>query len=443
MDNRSKERLAPHGGTKMATVKKKQDDRNLKILREQAALACNKQCFDCYQRGPTYIDMTIGSFVCTSCSGLLRGLNPPHRVKSISMATFTADEIEFVKSRGNEYCRNVWMGRYDKGRGLDESSFKDETQMKDFLVLKYEKKRWYVTPTESMNLKTSSSGSPSSTLDGQSVEAPTAPAYPAQFRSRPSQQPVVKSLFDSQNTKQSLLNVDFDPFNMLNVEGPKDKPLEVNTSSFADFANFESQNASLSFGVAQAPTPVIAEPVEQGTISSSSAVPIDGASCPSADKYSALAELDELFRNDPSNAMSVGSLGAQSLSVQTTSAPVQSSFSSIGAAHGSVPNPFGVTGATPPTVGLMSAGSFNSNGILAGSTSPSWNPFFTVNVANDQKQPFASLNPFGTQASVSASYANFQLPNKAINGAANVPSPTGGTFHDAAKQQQSNWNPFL
>ncbi|CDW52193.1 ArfGap domain containing protein [Trichuris trichiura] len=94
--------MAPHGGSKMSTVKKKQDDRNLKILREQAALACNKQCFDCYQRGPTYIDMTIGSFVCTSCSGLLRGLNPPHRVKSISMATFTADEIEFVKSRGNE-----------------------------------------------------------------------------------------------------------------------------------------------------------------------------------------------------------------------------------------------------------------------------------------------------------------------------------------------------
>jgi len=30
-----------------------------------------------------------------------RGLNPPHRVKSISMASFTADEIEFIKSRGN------------------------------------------------------------------------------------------------------------------------------------------------------------------------------------------------------------------------------------------------------------------------------------------------------------------------------------------------------
>ncbi|KHJ41158.1 hypothetical protein D918_08744 [Trichuris suis] len=314
----------------MSTVKKKQDDRNLKILREQAALACNKQCFDCYQRGPTYIDMTIGSFVCTSCSGLLRGLNPPHRVKSISMATFTADEIEFVKSRGNEYCRNVWMGRYDKGRGLDESSFKDETQMKDFLVLKYEKKRWYVTPTESMNVKTSSSGSPSSMLDGHSVDVSTGPTYPAQFRSRPSQPPVAKSLIDSQDTKQqSLLNIDFDPFSMPNAEGPKDKPIEVNTSNFADF---ESHNAALSFGVANPPAPI--EPTEQGTVSSSLAMSAGGSSYPSADKYSALAELDELFRNDPNNAMSVGSLGAQSLGVQTTSTPVRNSFSNVGTVHG-------------------------------------------------------------------------------------------------------------
>lgn len=31
-----------------------------------------------------------------------RGLTPPHRVKSISMASFTPEEIEFLKSRGNE-----------------------------------------------------------------------------------------------------------------------------------------------------------------------------------------------------------------------------------------------------------------------------------------------------------------------------------------------------
>lgn len=31
-----------------------------------------------------------------------RGLNPPHRVKSISMTTFTEPEVVFLQSRGNE-----------------------------------------------------------------------------------------------------------------------------------------------------------------------------------------------------------------------------------------------------------------------------------------------------------------------------------------------------
>ncbi|KAK3745103.1 hypothetical protein QZH41_015080 [Actinostola sp. cb2023] len=86
----------------MASAKKKQDEKNLKLLRELASQPHNKKCFDCGQRGPTYVNMTIGSFVCTSCSGILRGLNPPQRVKSISMTSFTPQEIEFLQGAGNE-----------------------------------------------------------------------------------------------------------------------------------------------------------------------------------------------------------------------------------------------------------------------------------------------------------------------------------------------------
>lgn len=56
---------------KMASNRKKQDEKNLKILRNLVSLPANKQCFDCNQRGPTYVNTTIGSFVCTTCSGLL------------------------------------------------------------------------------------------------------------------------------------------------------------------------------------------------------------------------------------------------------------------------------------------------------------------------------------------------------------------------------------
>jgi hypothetical protein len=51
------------------------------------------------------ISVSINDTVCVirflSCVDR-RGLNPPHRVKSISMATFTSEEIDFVRCRGNE-----------------------------------------------------------------------------------------------------------------------------------------------------------------------------------------------------------------------------------------------------------------------------------------------------------------------------------------------------
>ncbi|XP_065172104.1 arf-GAP domain and FG repeat-containing protein 1 isoform X1 [Atheta coriaria] len=127
--------------TNMASARRKQDEKNLKTLRELVSQAANKHCFECNQRGPTYVNVTIGSFVCTKCSGMLRGLTPPHRVKSISMATFTQEEVELLKTRGNDYCQQVWLGLYEGTKPSDERSV--HTLMLD----KYERKRYYMEPS--------------------------------------------------------------------------------------------------------------------------------------------------------------------------------------------------------------------------------------------------------------------------------------------------------
>lgn len=54
-----------------ASAKRKQEEKHLKMLRDMTSLPHNRKCFDCDQRGPTYVNMTVGSFVCTSCSGSL------------------------------------------------------------------------------------------------------------------------------------------------------------------------------------------------------------------------------------------------------------------------------------------------------------------------------------------------------------------------------------
>nr|CAD7392211.1 unnamed protein product [Timema cristinae] len=156
----------------MASARKKQDEKHLKILRELVSLPSNKECFDCHQRGPTYVNMTIGSFVCTSCSGLVRGLTPPHRVKSISMATFSPEEIELVKSRGNEYCRQIWLGLFDVNNVSDT---KDEQQIKEFMIAKYERKRYYLEPSAAMkNGPVGFTPSPTHTQSRTSTPTPTA-----------------------------------------------------------------------------------------------------------------------------------------------------------------------------------------------------------------------------------------------------------------------------
>ncbi|XP_038051008.1 arf-GAP domain and FG repeat-containing protein 1-like [Patiria miniata] len=140
----------------MAT-KRKQDDKHLKILRELGTKPDNKKCFDCEQRGPTYVNMTVGSFVCTRCSGILRGLNPPHRVKSISMTSFSTQEIEFLEKHGNEFCRQTWLG-LENSRGSSLES-KDEQKVRDYMVQKYERKKWYVPPSQ-VKLNNSSNSTP-------------------------------------------------------------------------------------------------------------------------------------------------------------------------------------------------------------------------------------------------------------------------------------------
>lgn len=62
------------------------------------------------------------------------------------MATFTQDEIDFIKEHGNEYCRRIWLGLINSNspQNLDT---KDEQKMKDLMSAKYELKRYYLDPS--------------------------------------------------------------------------------------------------------------------------------------------------------------------------------------------------------------------------------------------------------------------------------------------------------
>ncbi|XP_041660127.1 arf-GAP domain and FG repeat-containing protein 1a isoform X2 [Cheilinus undulatus] len=240
-----------------ASAKRKQEEKHLKMLREMTSLAPNRKCFDCDQRGPTYANMTVGSFVCTSCSGILRGLNPPHRVKSISMTTFTQQEIEFLQKHGNEVCKQIWLGLYDD-RTSSIPDFREPQKVKEFLQDKYEKKRWYIPPEQAKvvasvhaSISGSSNSSTSSTPEVRPLKSllgDSAPALHLNKSTPPNQSPVASR---GQTHQQQFSDKRFDLLSDLggDIFAAPPNMNAGGSSSFANFAHFNShtttQNANV------------------------------------------------------------------------------------------------------------------------------------------------------------------------------------------------------
>lgn len=165
-------------GTSSMSNRKHRDNQEIcaRKVRELAQTGVNKHCFECNQPGVTYIDITVGCFVCTSCSGMLRGLNPPHRVKSISMTTFSQQEVEFLQNHGNEVGRRTWLCTFDpKTDGCFDA--RDTQKLKEFLQDKYERKKWHFSKSK-MRRDTD-------TPWGPGVQAVPAPHGPAQNQPPP------------------------------------------------------------------------------------------------------------------------------------------------------------------------------------------------------------------------------------------------------------------
>uniref|UniRef100_A0A8C3I521 Arf-GAP domain and FG repeat-containing protein 1 n=1 Tax=Chrysemys picta bellii TaxID=8478 RepID=A0A8C3I521_CHRPI len=386
-----------------ASAKRKQEEKHLKLLREMSSLPPNRKCFDCDQRGPTYTDMTVGSFVCTSCSGILRGLNPPHRVKSISMTTFTQQEIEFLQKHGNEVCKQIWLGLFDD-RSSAIPDFRDPQKVKEFLQEKYEKKRWYVPPEQAKvvasvhaSISGSSASSTSSTPEVKPLKSLLGESAPALHLNKgtPSQSPViVRSQGQQQQEKKQ--------FDLLSDLGSDifaaPAPQSTATANFANFAHFNShtggsagsmnakfahfdnfpKSSSADFGAFNASQ-------SNTTATAASKVAVNKPNLQSADKYAALANLDNIFSTGQGGSEQGSGFGTvvTAPSGPAVSAPSQPSASSDNNAFGTVP--VAATVQTQPASSSVPA-SFGA--------APSTNPFVAAPVV-----PVApSTNPFQTNS---------------------------------------------
>ena len=100
----------------------------------------NRICFDCGVVGTTYASLNFGTFVCSQCAGILRGLN--FKVKAFGISIFTLDEYEFLQKNGNDKARKVWLGSFNPYKDEKPNPKKYDT-VKKHIINKYKLKKYY------------------------------------------------------------------------------------------------------------------------------------------------------------------------------------------------------------------------------------------------------------------------------------------------------------
>ena len=92
-------------------------------------------------KGTTYAVINIGTFVCSSCSGIHRDIN--NKVKGVGVSNFTEKELAFLQSMGNDNAKNIWMATFNatKHRLPDP---KDPIAVKSFIKSVYTEKKYNI-----------------------------------------------------------------------------------------------------------------------------------------------------------------------------------------------------------------------------------------------------------------------------------------------------------
>ncbi|KAK9141875.1 hypothetical protein Syun_011275 [Stephania yunnanensis] len=117
----------------------KEDERNERIIRGLLKLPPNRKCINCNSLGPQYVCTNFWTFVCTTCSGIHREFT--HRVKSVSMAKFTSQEVSALQGGGNERAREIYFKEWDPHRQTAPDS-SNVDRLRDFIKHVYVDRRY-------------------------------------------------------------------------------------------------------------------------------------------------------------------------------------------------------------------------------------------------------------------------------------------------------------
>ncbi|CAO3608985.1 unnamed protein product [Cunninghamella blakesleeana] len=122
----------------MSIQKKKEEAYLNNIINTLLRLPENKRCFDCSKMSPSFVNMTIQTFICLRCSGLVREVG--HRVKSVS-SSFSKTEVIGLKLGGNNIGKNIWLHHYHSPH-CEMPVLDDDNSVRLNMRQKYYENKW-------------------------------------------------------------------------------------------------------------------------------------------------------------------------------------------------------------------------------------------------------------------------------------------------------------
>jgi Putative GTPase activating protein for Arf len=114
-------------------------------VKRLAKLKCNTICPNCGTEkkfGFTTVCIKFFTFVCNECKSSHQAIS--HRCKSLTMSSWTDEEVSELERKGNDYCRRTWLKNAPPyGTSGRPQSGSDLAVYKRFVVDVYEQKRYY------------------------------------------------------------------------------------------------------------------------------------------------------------------------------------------------------------------------------------------------------------------------------------------------------------
>ncbi|XP_066578569.1 arf-GAP domain and FG repeat-containing protein 2 isoform X2 [Amia ocellicauda] len=327
-----------------------------------------------------------------TCGLHRRGLNPPHRVKSISMTTFSQQEVEFLQHHGNEVGKRTWMAVYDP---KSEPVFdpRDAQRLKDFLQEKYEKKKWHMSKSRSRRglEETWSPPAQTATLSSNAAPGPPPTGRPARTQSQP-QQPTWERA-----PPVSPADLRTDVFTAPPARSQSFREPPRGQGSL--FSGFDRQRpAHISPGAGQGPAfPALPRPSASSTFKTSFTL---GRSVSSSSSSSGSAP----FRPFPkSSSIDFGGLGSSQHAPTSPPPPSADKYAALSQLEGVSAE----TQPAPPNT-FPQYGSLFGNKMASGAT-PARSPGFAEAASSPQTFPVFS-NPFSSASSGSHSTLSSSNP---------------------------------